>query len=100
MIALILFTFSCVSDRKIYYYVEWMYPTAIDSKEHTVLIIYNPKSQSASLSYFQDMELGLNKDVKENWERVKGSPDEEFSEKDIKYILESALDKVEIEIEF
>ena len=83
----------------------WVYnrnivATAIDSKEHTVLIIYNPESQSASLAYFQDMELGLNKDVKENWERVKGSPDEEFSEKDIKYILESALDKVEIEIEF
>ena len=52
------------------------------------------------MAYFQDMDLGLNKDVKENWERVKGSPDEKFSEKDIKYILESALDKVEIEIEF
>ena len=81
-----------VSEKEIYYYVEWMYPQENDNEEYNLLLIYNPNTQSIKLAFFADMEQGLSANVKSKWDEIKHSPDVIFTKDEIHKIKQAAIE--------
>ena len=63
-------------NNEVYYHIKWIYAVDGDDTPVELLVVYSRARQMIELAFFGDMEAGLKRDVKEQWNKLKQAPPE------------------------